>query len=288
MPLREQMKTTETPFVMMTDIFIKLKKLRESLGLKQSDIADCTDMSQRDISLLENGRKEFIPTSYIVFYTRMGIDVRWIFNGRPYEEDAAYLREFVKKLSMKNLSGTDLVKLYQRKMSEGKEDEVARVIMPVSEVYVIPTGVARDYVHQYTNPAFLDRQDRIQLPMAEAYTETFRCFQAETDRMSPGIGAGDYLIGRLVDPEDFPQYEGGLFLVVSGDLATGRLTRRSADTFTLTFDNTGYPARQVSEKEIKELWLIRWRLTRQVTGSSPPYLEEIQRRLEDLEQKLNK
>jgi transcriptional regulator with XRE-family HTH domain len=271
---------------MITDIFIKLKKLRESLGLKQSDVAACTDMSQRDISLLENGHKEFIPTSYIVFYTRLGIDVRWIFNGRPYEEDSAYLREFVKKLSMKNLSGTDLVKLYQRKMAEGKEQEVARVTMPVSEVWVIPAAAGRSYVQFYNDPAFLDRQDRIQLPMAEAYSETFRCFQTEGDRMAPGIAAGDYLIGRLVDTDEFSQHDGSLFIVVSHDLAVGRLTRRQKSSFTLTFDNPGYPARHMTRREIKELWLIRWRLTRQVSGGSSTYLEDIQRRLEDLEQRL--
>lgn len=106
--------------------------------------------------------------------------------------------------------------------------------------------------------------------------------------MAPAIAAGDYLIGRLVDAEEFAQHEGSVFIIISHDLAVGRLTRRQKGTFSLAFDNPGYPARRVSDKEVKELWLIRWRLTRQVSGGSSTHLEDIQRRLEDLEQKLNK
>ncbi|MFA0962981.1 hypothetical protein AB9P05_14345 [Roseivirga sp. BDSF3-8] len=269
----------------MADIFHKLKKLRESLGLKQSDVAACTSMSQRDISLLENGHKEFIPTSYLVFYTQIGIDVRWIFNGRPYEEDTAYLREFVKKLSLRNMSGQDLVALYKRKSDEGDTRQVAQAIVPLSEIYVIRAEISREYASNLNRASYLERQDRIQLPMAEAYRETFRCFQAESDRMAPHITAGDYLIGRLISIEDLAHHEGGLFIVISKDVIVGRLSEAKG-VVSFVFTHPQYPPLKLRPEEVKELWLVRWRLTPQVSGSYTDYLGNIQRRLENIEQRL--
>ena len=61
-------------------IYIKLKYARELLGMTQSQLADATNLSQRDISMLESGKKEFIPTGYIQYLNKMNIDLRSLFD----------------------------------------------------------------------------------------------------------------------------------------------------------------------------------------------------------------
>jgi len=61
-------------------IFRKLKSAREILGLKQSEAATKIGVNQNDISRLENGKREFIPNSYISFLDSAGINISSLFN----------------------------------------------------------------------------------------------------------------------------------------------------------------------------------------------------------------
>ncbi len=63
-------------------IFERLKQAREGLSLSQKDAAEESGVSQKDISLLENGKREFIPNRYILFLSNRGIDLNSIFNEK--------------------------------------------------------------------------------------------------------------------------------------------------------------------------------------------------------------
>ena len=45
----------------------KIKAIRQMIGFNQTQMAQAAGMSQRDISLLENGRKTFIPNEMMTF-----------------------------------------------------------------------------------------------------------------------------------------------------------------------------------------------------------------------------
>lgn len=59
----------------------KLKQARLLIGVSQKDAASLSGISQRDISQLENGKKEFIPTSYIQYLNSCGVDLNSIFSN---------------------------------------------------------------------------------------------------------------------------------------------------------------------------------------------------------------
>ena len=61
-------------------IYNKLKSIRRVLSLSQSDIEVETGLSQRDISQLENGKKKFIPTTYIQFLNKKNIPLNLLFD----------------------------------------------------------------------------------------------------------------------------------------------------------------------------------------------------------------
>ena len=64
------------------DIYKKLKAAREMLGLNQRDAAKHANVSQRDISMLENGNKKFVPNEYIQFLNNNGIDINSIYDSK--------------------------------------------------------------------------------------------------------------------------------------------------------------------------------------------------------------
>jgi transcriptional regulator with XRE-family HTH domain len=63
------------------DAGIKFKMARLLLGVSQADIAKHTELTQRDISQLENGKKIFVPTSYIQYMNKMKIDLNSLFDA---------------------------------------------------------------------------------------------------------------------------------------------------------------------------------------------------------------
>jgi hypothetical protein len=67
-------------FYVVLGIFQKLKDVRVLLRLMQSESGAKTGVRQKDVSLSETGKKEFIPTSYISFMSPMGIDLNTIFD----------------------------------------------------------------------------------------------------------------------------------------------------------------------------------------------------------------
>lgn len=61
-------------------IGLKLKMARRLINKSQSDIAELTGLSQRDISEIESGNKTFIPTKYIQYMNSINVDLNSIFD----------------------------------------------------------------------------------------------------------------------------------------------------------------------------------------------------------------
>ncbi len=75
----------------MKDFFNRLKSCRKTLGLSQAQTASKSHFEQKDISRFENGKVKFIPTPYILFLYREGINLNWLYTGEssPWLKDLA-------------------------------------------------------------------------------------------------------------------------------------------------------------------------------------------------------
>lgn len=62
-------------------IWIKLKQARTLLRMTQAQAEQWSGVLQKDISLLESGKKEFIPNEYIRFLYQQGIDLGTLFDN---------------------------------------------------------------------------------------------------------------------------------------------------------------------------------------------------------------
>lgn len=70
----------------MEQIYSKLKSARKLLALRQEDIQKSCGLYQGDISTLERGRKKFIPTAYITFLAKNGVDLNLLFDEKITNE----------------------------------------------------------------------------------------------------------------------------------------------------------------------------------------------------------
>ena len=69
----EQMMETEV-------IFDKLRAARQYLGMSQGDYAKAIGIGQNDISLLENGKRKFIPLEVLRFFAKKRILLNPLFD----------------------------------------------------------------------------------------------------------------------------------------------------------------------------------------------------------------
>jgi transcriptional regulator with XRE-family HTH domain len=60
--------------------FDKIFVARVALSLKQKEAAELSGVKQSVVSVMERGEKNFIPTNYLSFLCKKGIDLNWIFN----------------------------------------------------------------------------------------------------------------------------------------------------------------------------------------------------------------
>ena len=73
-------KYTKKVFLSMS-LHNKIKEIRKLFNFSQADIAEFIEVSQKDISLIENGKKEFIPNKYIDFFLKQGIDLNTLYDN---------------------------------------------------------------------------------------------------------------------------------------------------------------------------------------------------------------
>ena len=115
----------------MNKIFHKLKEARIALGLNQSNAAACAGIKQRDISQLESGQREFIPTAYIQFLNIKGVDINSLFN-----DNVDLIVEKVSPKVLPKVSPNDELLKFEKKIKkELKDDYDTQIAIVLEEVY---------------------------------------------------------------------------------------------------------------------------------------------------------
>lgn len=120
----------------MNIFFNKLKEARKLLSLSQTEMADSTGISQRDVSQIENGGKEFIPTSYIQFLNKKGVDLSTLYDDNIKEvrlkgtvaevkEGGASLKDKVIELQDVIIEQHQLIRELEHRLSSSEQSGVS-------------------------------------------------------------------------------------------------------------------------------------------------------------------
>lgn len=205
----------------MNNLFNKIKKARELIGLSQQQFADEAGVSQRDVSQLENGKREFIPNSIILLLNKYLIDINSIFNDGT---DVLLLSDKIKYVAPK---GLPLIAIeVMAGMSNGD--------MPALEL---------DTEYYYI-PEFQKKADFL--------------IRVSGTSMSPKYYNGDVIACKKIPKETFIQW-GKVYVMdtIQGALCKRLFKSEKGDKFiSVVSDNDKYPPFDMEKKEIRALAIV--------------------------------
>ena len=256
----------------------KLREIRATLNLKQDQMASQAGLSQRDISLLENGKKEFIPTRYMQFLNRAGINLNWLFSEDGADGDMQLAKSPIEQTTNASIG---------RGIFDKNTQNITSFRVPV-----VTRAQLTHYPLLCKEQAFLDQMPQILLPPDDLPAVPTRCFQLDDDSMADTLLPFDYLVGQYLESWRDRLRSGFLYVWVSGhDVFVRRFLSLEQDVLRLKGDHEGYPVQQLSLNQIQEVWQIRGRLSFQLPahpndlhkqlGHIRANLETIQERLDD-------
>jgi len=114
----------------------KLKAARKSFGDTQAVAGKKSGVAQRDISYLEAGKKKYLPTEYILYLQKNGIDLNSLFDDtkelKSIEKNTGQEMLFLQKelSDKKDMIGLlrDAIELRDRKISSLENQFVGEIV----------------------------------------------------------------------------------------------------------------------------------------------------------------
>ena len=240
----------------------KLREIRAKLNLKQEQMAKKAGLSQRDISLLENGKKEFIPTRYMRFLNAAGVNLNWLFD------------EEVPEAEKKTISGPIFLtregKNGQEIFDNNPENITSR------NVPLISRGLLSVYPQECNNPTFFSPLPHLLLPPDDLPPLPTRCFQLDDDSMANTLLPFDYIVGQQLESWEHRLRPGFMYVwVTHHDVLVRRFVELQEEQVMVRGDHRGYPVSPIPKSEIKEVWQVRARLSFQVPANHNDLTEQL-------------
>jgi transcriptional regulator with XRE-family HTH domain len=141
----------------------------------------------------------------------------------------------------------------------------------------VDVKAAAGYPQHFTEPTYYKKLPTSRMPGADFRSGTFRWFQVEGDSMEDTIKESDWLLTRFV--EGFNQIiDGYIYVVVTpAEVAVKRVLNRSSERgkLVLKSDNLIYPNREVEASDVRELWLVKRKMTGDLSATRIEFLKKM-------------
>ncbi|TGE20643.1 helix-turn-helix domain-containing protein [Hymenobacter aquaticus] len=272
----------------------KLRAIRQEFHLTQLEMAQASGLSQRDISQLENGRKEGIPKEYIQFLHSRGVDLNWLFTDPAQEaaEPTAVAggpRQYsVAAHQYLAVVQEDQVVGYGKKAAVGAATVVREAADSGAPTLSMVGGEALlQYPKRHREPAFLRGLPTWALGLPEVQQGVCRAFQVAGADMLPTFAPLDWVIARLDNPAD-PIENGGAYVVVTKESVQLQRVFESPgqpDRVLLRPEAAGAAATSLLLTDVVERWSVRGhlRFTLPSAAAAPdPKVATLEAHLQDL------
>jgi transcriptional regulator with XRE-family HTH domain len=259
----------------METIGSRLKIIRKKLNFSQGQLAEQSGVLQKDVSLLESGRKKFIPTEFILYLSNQGIDLNWLYTGRG----EIFRQDTLKKYKYETNTEADptrVIPFYGRNSPE----LVTVDTEGNSVIAMVPIKASAGYMAYCNDREYIGELGAFSLP--EFKVGNFRAFEIMGDSMELTISSQDWVVGeRITSPSQLK--DGAIYVIVTaGNIVCKRIRNQieRRGVIVLQSDNPEYEDQALEPEGIIELWLVRARLTkdfRSAYTSVKSYTEEIRR-----------
>lgn len=223
----------------------RLIKLRKSLNMKQGQFASHIGISQGALSLLENQKTKLSLESLENIIERTKVSPSWLLSG----EGAMF-----KSKNSNNRKGITISKDH---------------LIPL-----ISIEAQAGYLEgKYNNQEYQDTIDFYKVP--GFLNNEFRMFQIEGESMKHVLYPEDIVItekDNMNAPED-----GQLYIVIAKDKIVAKRVfyEQKEGHLILSSENPDFSPYTMKKKEVTEIWVIRGKITRQLTGIESLYKDRI-------------
>ncbi|TGE26543.1 helix-turn-helix domain-containing protein [Hymenobacter metallicola] len=246
----------------------KLRTIRQEFKMTQLEMAQASGLSQRDISQLENGRKEGLPKEFIHFLHARGVDLNWLFTNPSHEpEPVSEISSTVKEYGTEEDRPAIALAQEDGPVRYGEAQRpMPRVVttdrLGASAIHMI----GEEHLHQYprlrTDSKFYQALPVMALALPEVQGGTFRCFQVADASMLPTLAVQDWVIGRFASATTIEN--GRLGVVITRDAVLVRRVFRPAQpagVLLLKAEAADVADREVDPADILEMWSVQGRLS---------------------------
>ncbi|MCB2379965.1 helix-turn-helix domain-containing protein [Hymenobacter sp. BT635] len=268
----------------------KLRTIRQEFKMTQLELAQASGLSQRDISQLENGRKEGLPKEFIQFLHSRGVDLNWLFTDP--EQGVADLVGFSgaprKYLAEENQPQPALVQEDRPSGYGARKQAVAPIpaAAGAATLSMVSSEAQSHYPARYLDPAFYRSLPVFTLALPEVQQGVFRCFQLASAEMLPAFAPQDWVIARA-DNLAAPLENGAVYVVVTNAQVLVRRVFAHPEQrgkLVLKADAAGSADAVVPLADVVELWSVRGRLSFQVptSGVAEQKTTSLEANLQDL------
>lgn len=238
----------------------KLKTARLLIGKSQVDAAQESGLSQRDISLLENDKKEFIPTEYIQYLNKSGIDVNSIYKV----DDNVHLNAHL------NAHLNDKKEHYYPVNKKETDTKYRGLTSRRGNIILVPVKARAGYLAGYGDQEYYEQLETFSIPGCT--NGNYRMFEIEGESMFPTLSPGDYVVGRA-ETDCNSIRPGTIYIMVSR--SEGIIIKRvlnvnkTFNKLTLSSDNISYQPIEVDCATIAEMWEFYMLLTTMPVEQDP-------------------
>ncbi|GAA3934872.1 helix-turn-helix transcriptional regulator [Hymenobacter algoricola] len=233
----------------------KLRAIRQQLGLTQAKAAEASGLSQRDVSQLENGRKEGIPKEYMQFLHSQGIDLNWLFTPAAAAPEAATLYA----------APAEPAALVQE--SGPAAYGGPRPPQAAPAIRMVDVAAGRQYPQRYQEPGFCEALPVLGLPLPQVQQGTFRCFQVGEGSLVLPLQPLDWVVARYEEPAAALPTDGALYVEVTREaLLVARMLSTGATPGEVALTTDDQQQTPLARRAVVELWRVVAHLSFQVAA----------------------
>ncbi|MDJ1466605.1 S24 family peptidase [Xanthocytophaga flava] len=266
----------------MENLHARLKHCRVKLGLNQQTLSQRVKINQKDVSLIEAGKRKYIPEEYFLYLSSEGIDLNWLYTGKG----EMYLKDTLQKYNSKQegipamsstaLSAPLLGKSTLQLVTVDKQGD--------SVIAMVPIKAAAGYIMYCHRSDYLEELSVFSLP--DFRSGNYRAFEIWGDSMEHTIYSQDWVIGERLEMASQLR-DGAIYIIVtSGNIVCKRVVNRldRLGHLVLRSDNTEYEDQILEPNDIIEVWLVKARITRDFRSARAAlvYFREEVNRLDSL------
>lgn len=251
----------------------RITHILKEFELSNRQLAKLADISPQTIGdILDGTQKTLKPDKLKNISEKLDISESWMVYGKgePPKKGLGDSKEVITE-SIGYSKTKSLNKIYQPE-----------------EAYYVPTPAIAGFLNSMTDPTFYQQLSKVQLP--PEYQTINWVFEVDGDSMYPTFSNGDHIgcrkvfntrIIRFGEPYIVDCGEGGLMLKRLYPLKD-EFGKTDKDILILRSDNNGYPDMEVYKSDIKHLFLVTTRISKNV-GQKRSYEDQIIKMAKDLE-----